>query len=93
MIFALKKIFRLIAILEGVSYILLLIATPIKYVFDNEQYVKALGMPHGILFILYIALAFFIQNKMQWNNKRLIIIMLASIIPFVTFYIDYKYLK
>ena len=93
MIFALKKIFRLIAILEGVSYILLLIATPIKYVFDNEQYVKALGMPHGILFILYIALAFFIQNKMQWNNKRLIIIMLASIIPFGTFYIDYKYLK
>ena len=60
----LKSIFRLIAILEGISYILLLIATPIKYLLDNDQYVKALGMPHGMLFIIYITLAFFLQKKM-----------------------------
>mgnify|MGYP001426358701 CR=1 FL=1 len=88
-----KNIFRFIAILEGVSYVLLLIATPIKYFLHNEQYVKALGMPHGILFILYITLALCIKNYMYWDNKNLIIIILASIIPFGTFYIDYKYLK
>ena len=90
--FTLKNIFRIIAILEGVSYVLLLIATPIKYLLDNEQYVKALGMPHGVLFILYIVLAFFIQKKMKWDNKKLIIVMLASVVPFGTFYVDYKYL-
>tara|TARA_Y100000994_G_scaffold57995_2_gene47000 strand:- start:1657 stop:1938 length:282 start_codon:yes stop_codon:yes gene_type:complete len=90
--FTLKNIFRIIAILEGVSYVLLLIATPIKYLLDNEQYVKALGMPHGVLFILYIVLAFFIQRKMKWDNKKLIIVMLASVVPFGTFYVDYKYL-
>ena len=93
MIFTIKNIFRLITILEGLSYILLLIATPIKYLFGNEQYVKALGMPHGILFILYIFFAILIQKKMNWNNKNLIIVILASIVPFGTFYIDYKYLK
>ena len=93
MIFTIKNIFRLIAILEGLSYILLLIATPIKYLFGNEQYVKALGMPHGILFILYIFFAILIQKKMNWNNKNLIIVILASIVPFGTFYIDYKYFK
>ena len=93
MIFTIKNIFRLIAILEGLSYILLLIATPIKYLFGNEQYVKALGMPHGILFILYIFFAILIQKKMNWNNKNLIIVILASIVPFGTFYIDYKYCK
>ena len=93
MIFTLKNVFRLIAILEGVSYILLLIATPIKYLLGNEQYVKALGMPHGILFILYIVLAFFLQKTMRWNYKKLIVVMLASIVPFGTFYIDYKYFK
>ena len=93
MIFTIKNIFRLIAILEGLSYILLLIATPIKYLFGNEQYVKALGMPHGILFILYIFFAILIQKKLNWNNKYLIIVILASIVPFGTFYIDYKYLK
>ena len=93
MIFTLKNVFRFIAIIEGLSYILLLIATPIKYLLDNEQYVKALGMPHGILFILYIVFAVLIQKKMNWNNKSLIIVMLASIVPFGTFYIDYKYLQ
>ena len=93
MIFTLKNVFRFVAIIEGLSYILLLIATPIKYLLDNEQYVKALGMPHGILFILYIVFAVLIQKKMNWNNKNLIIVMLASIVPFGTFYIDYKYLK
>ena len=90
--FTLKNIFRIIAILEGISYVLLLIATPIKYLLDNEQYVKALGMPHGVLFILYIVLAFFIQRRMKWDNKKLIIVMLASVVPFGTFYVDYKYL-
>ena len=89
----LKTVFRFIAILEGLSYILLLIATPVKYLLEDEKYVKALGMPHGVLFILYIILAFLMQKKMNWDNKKCIIIMLASIIPLGTFYVDYKYLK
>ena len=88
-----KKIFRIIAVLEGASYILLLIATPIKYVLDNEQYVKALGMPHGLLFILYVFMALLMQKKMRWNAKNLAIIILSSVIPFGAFYVDYKYLK
>tara|TARA_B100001250_G_C19656244_1_gene725001 strand:+ start:603 stop:884 length:282 start_codon:yes stop_codon:yes gene_type:complete len=91
--FRLKSVFRFIAMLEGVSYILLLIATPIKYVLDNEQYVQALGMPHGILFILYIVLALSIRKQMNWDSQNLFIIILASIIPFGVLYVDYKYLN
>ena len=86
--------FRIIAFLEGLSYILLLgIATPIKYVFNDPQYVKLLGMPHGLLFILYIAIAYILKNEFNWDNKNFGIVLLASIIPFGTFYIDRKYLK
>ena len=88
-----KNIFRLIALLEGLSYILLLIAMPIKYLLFNEKYVQVLGMPHGILFLLYVGVALLIQQKMNWNTKNMIIILIASMIPFGTFYIDYKYLK
>lgn len=88
------QLFRLTAFLEGVSYILLLfIATPIKYLSDDPQYVKMLGMPHGILFIAYIILAIVISKKKPWNNLVLAKVLLASIIPFGTFYIEYKYLK
>ncbi len=89
-----KKAFRLISFLEGISYLLLLfIAVPIKYIQGNELYVKILGMPHGILFIGYILLAILIQKKMKWNLKAMVVISLASIIPFGTFYVDKKYLR
>ncbi|MDG1993870.1 MAG: DUF3817 domain-containing protein [Polaribacter sp.] len=89
-----KNIFRIVSFLEGVSYLLLLfIATPIKYLSDDPSYVKILGMPHGILFMVYIILAFMIKKEMNWNNKDFGIVLLCSILPFGTFYMDKKYLK
>ena len=89
-----KKIFRIISVLEGVSFILLLfIATPIKYFWHNELFVKMLGMPHGILFITYVILAIMLKMELKWNSKTFGLILLASIIPFGTFYIDQKYLR
>ena len=60
---------------------------------DDPQYVKLLGMPHGLLFILYITLAILIKNDLKWATKQFGHVLLASIIPFGTFYIDKKYLK
>jgi integral membrane protein len=89
-----KTAFRIISFLEGVPYLLLLfIATPIKYLQGDASYVKLLGMPHGILFMLYVVLAIVIQKEMTWNNKTLGIVLVCSIIPFGTFYVDKKYLR
>lgn len=90
----LLNIFRVVALLEGISYILLLfIATPIKYMSGNPEYVKLLGMPHGILFMAYVVIAIVLAGELKWNTKTLALILVASIIPFGTFYIDIKYLK
>ncbi len=89
-----EKLFRIIALLEGVSYLLLLfIATPIKYVANDPKYVKMLGMPHGLLFIAYIILAFLLKPEYKWNSRQFLVVLIASIIPFGTFYVDRKYLK
>ena len=88
------NIFRIVSYLEGISYILLLfIGVPLKYFGGNEILVKTLGMPHGLLFIAYILLAFFIKPEFKWNNREFILILIASIIPFGTFYVDRKFLK
>jgi integral membrane protein len=88
------KIFRIVAFLEGVSYILLLfIAVPIKYLLDDPTYVKLLGMPHGILFVGYIIFAVIGKNKFKWSYVEFFIVFGASIIPFGTFYVDKKYLR
>ena len=89
-----KNIFRIISFLEGISYLLLLfIAVPIKYFQGDVSYVKMLGMPHGILFMSYIVLAVMLQKTMKWSLKSLGIVVLASVIPFGTFYVDKKYLQ
>ena len=87
------NIYRLTAFLEGVSYILLLfIAVPIKYLLNEALFVKILGMPHGILFILYILFSIIAKIKYNWNFRKFLVISIASLVPFRTFYIDKKYL-
>jgi len=85
--------FRIVSYLEGISYLLLLFAgVPLKYFGDNEILVKALGMPHGLLFIAYILLSFFVRPKFNWSHKDFFFILIASIVPFGTFFVDKKYI-
>ena len=89
-----KTLFRVIAFLEGVSYILLMsVGLYFKYQLEDPSYVKLLGMPHGLLFVSYLILAFLIKDDENWKSKDFRIVILASVIPFGTFYIDQKYLQ
>ena len=89
-----KSIFRVVIFLEGFSYILFMsLGLYYKYALNDPSFVKMFGMPHGILFMLYIILAIMIKKEMKWDNKTLGIVLLASILPFGTFYIDKKYLR
>ncbi|MET0758998.1 MAG: DUF3817 domain-containing protein [Flavobacterium sp.] len=90
------RFFKIIAILEGISYLVL---------FFNMLFIKPsnlalyktllypIGMSHGVLFILYVLLAFLLKNAQKWNFKTFGIILVASLLPFATFYIERKYLK
>ena len=89
-----NTIFRIIAFVEGISYLLLLfIAVPIKYLLANDSLVKLLGMPHGVFFIIYILLAIRFVLIKKTSIKDSMIILIASLIPFGTFYVDKKFLK
>ena len=94
MLLAMKMFFRVVSFLEGTSYLLLLfVAVPIKYWMDDPQYVKLLGMPHGLLFVTYLVITFLIKSELKWSNKTLGVVILASVITFGTFYVDKKYLR
>ena len=88
-----KTVFRIVSFFEGLSLILLLIAAVYKRTHQDDTFVKLLGMPHGVLFIAYLVLAILLAKEMKWNGKTLSIILLASLIPFGTFYVDKKYLS
>src|SRR5690349_4310538 len=84
---------RIIGILEGISYLILLcIAMPLKYLLDIPQAVRVVGWSHGVLFILYIPAVFFARKAMQWNFFQLLVALAASLVPLGTFFLD-KQLK
>ena len=90
------KIFKIVALLEGVSYLALftnmLVVKP-----TNVAFYKALlfpiGMAHGILFVSYIILAIMLKFEQNWDWKKFGIICLGSLVPFGTFFVDKKYLQ
>lgn len=90
------KTFKRIAILEGISFIILLINMWIVKKISEELYHQILspfGMIHGVLFIAYVILAVLLMKPQKWDFKTLCIILGASLIPFGTFYIEKKYLR
>ena len=47
--------FRAISIIEGISYLILVfLAMPLKYLFEEPMAVKIFGMMHGIFFIFFV---------------------------------------
>ncbi|MDF2455884.1 MAG: hypothetical protein K0R51_1877 [Cytophagaceae bacterium] len=86
---------RLLAFLEGISLILLLfVAVPIKYYAHNPAWVKAIGPIHGMLFLLFIVNTISFGVAQHWSFKKVTWkVLLACIIPFGTFYIDWKILS
>ena len=66
---------------------------PLKYWAEIGEPNKIVGMAHGILFILFVAIAGIVCWDKKWDLKRFLILFIASLLPFGTFYADKKYLK
>lgn len=86
---------RLVGFLEGISLLVLLcIAVPLKYGYDDPSLVRGLGPIHGLFFLLYVLNALSVGVEQQWQFKTTTWkVLLACIIPFGTFYIDRKILS
>lgn len=77
----------LINTIEGYSYLILLfIAMPLKYALGIALAVKIAGMIHGVLFVLLVFLLVLAYMETRWEFKNNVIIFIASLIPFGTFY-------
>lgn len=88
------KQFSLIATLEGISYLsLFAISMPLKYGYDIFWPNKVIGVAHGILFVWYCLLILPVKKKLNLNMVDAVLIFVASLLPFATFWVKSKYLK
>ena len=87
------KVLRVIAWMEGVSFLLFGVSMPLKYGFDIPEPNYIIGMVHGILFVIYNLLILKHSKLKNWSIREIIFLCFLSLVPFGTFYGDYKYLK
>ena len=86
--------FRVIAIAEGISFLLLLsVAMPLKYLAGFPHAVFIVGWIHGLLFIAYMLSGLDVKMTYNWNLRKTGIAVLAALIPFGPFVLDKRILQ
>ncbi|HMR75495.1 MAG TPA: DUF3817 domain-containing protein [Polyangiaceae bacterium] len=81
--------FRIVALLEGTSYlVLLLVAMPLKYLLDMPLAVRIVGSLHGFLFVVFVLLLLRLATEHGWPLLRSVGALVASVVPGGTFYFD-----
>ena len=84
-----SRLFLPVSLAEGISFlVLLLIAMPLKYAANLPQAVMVVGMLHGLLFIAYVILAFMVRGELTWGFRRLLWILVLSVLPAGAFFAE-----
>lgn len=74
--------FRAVSTAEATSFLVLLcIAMPLKYAANLPVAVMIAGLAHGLLFLAYLALAWDQRVASKWDDKRFLVVLIASVIP------------
>jgi integral membrane protein len=82
---------RKAGIAEGISFLVLLfVAMPLKYYFNQPMAVKMVGWLHGLLFIAFVLMAWNYKNEYNKNFKWFAVAFVAALIPAGTFFFDRK---
>jgi integral membrane protein len=79
---------RIVAFMEGCSYLLLGFTMILKYKFSMPLPNYIVGSAHGFLFVLYIILLLQVAFLHRWNLLKMFLAFVASLVPFGTFYAD-----
>ena len=88
------KIFRYVSFIEGCSLLVLLfIAMPLKYYAGMPEVVFYVGMTHGILFLIYAALALIVSHTQGWSILYWLFVFLLGVVPFGFLVVDARLRK
>jgi integral membrane protein len=85
--------YRVLAYIVGVGLLALVGAMIMRYVFDQRQYSAIVGPVHGFLYVVYLVLAVDLGLKARWPIVKTGLILLAGMIPFVSFVAERKVTK
>ena len=80
---------RILSLLEGISYLMLLcIGMPLKYGFSTPLPNKILGLSHGLLTLVFVALLYWLFLNKKLSLRLASLVFIASLIPLGAFFVD-----
>jgi integral membrane protein len=82
------KTFRVVALTEATTFLLLLVASVLKRTADAPIGVTILGPLHGLLFVGYVLIALNIKAEQGWTAKETGSILLGAVLPFGGYVVD-----
>ncbi|WP_051385942.1 DUF3817 domain-containing protein [Actinokineospora inagensis] len=80
--------YRVMAYVVGVGLLCLVVAMVVKYGYDDATPVAIVGPTHGFLYAVYLLFAFDLALKARWSVKGTLLVLVAGMIPFVSFFVE-----
>ena len=78
--------YRIAAWVTGIGLLVLVfVAMPLKYFFDQPQLVAIVGVAHGFLYMAYIVCTLLLAERGRWKPLDALLILLAGTIPVASF--------
>ncbi|MCU0431665.1 MAG: DUF3817 domain-containing protein [Cytophagaceae bacterium] len=87
------NLFRKVAFVEGISYLLIFLAGYPGRLLGYPQVMRVIGMGHGILFIAFCVLLALVWKTNNWSFTKVVFAFLLSLVPFGTFYMEHRMRK
>ena len=82
------KTFRIVALTEATTFLLLLVASVLKRTADADYLVTILGPIHGALFLAYVFMTIYLRPEEGWSNRTTLLILLGAVLPFGGYVVD-----
>ncbi|MDG1198587.1 MAG: DUF3817 domain-containing protein [Actinomycetota bacterium] len=73
---------------EAISWLFLIAATLVKYLYSYELGVSIIGPIHGVLYLVYIAAIARWFRELNWNVQKAILAAVLGVLPLGGFIVD-----
>ena len=84
--------FRVASIVEGIALLVLVAIMIMRYLVYGGQsdlwatISKTWSPIHGLIYMIYVVLAFDLWSKMRWGLERMLLLMFFGVIPVLSFF-------
>ncbi len=76
-----RSALRVLAVVEGTTYLILMAAVIAHRGFDARNLVPAVGLLHGVVYLAYAAMVLSVSRRERWDPNRTLVALVIAVVP------------